>query len=64
VLFAGAALRVGGEMIGGYAPGWNVLVGLGGTLGAAGFIAFAIGVWRSSERLIQIAPRSGTVQAP
>jgi hypothetical protein len=63
VLFAGALLRVGGEMIGGYGPGWNVLVGAGGTLGAAGFVAFAVGVWRAREGLIQVAPRSGIGRA-
>ncbi len=61
VLFAAALLRVGGEMIGGYAPGWNILVGAGGTLGTAAFVAFAIGVWRAREGLIQVTPLRPTV---
>jgi hypothetical protein len=55
-LFAAALLRVGGQMVGGYAPGWNVLVGVGGTLGAAAFVVFAVGVWRAREGFIQMAP--------
>ncbi len=63
-LFVGALLRVGGEMLGGYAPGWNILVGAGGTIGAAAFTVFAIAVWRGREPLIQVAPRSGTIRIP
>jgi hypothetical protein len=49
-LFAGAALRVGGELVGGYAPGWGALVALGGLLAAAVFVHFAIGLWRATGR--------------
>jgi hypothetical protein len=48
ILFLAAALRVGGEMIGGYTPGWNLVVATGGTLGTAAFLAFAVGLWRST----------------
>jgi hypothetical protein len=47
-LFGAAALRVGGEMIGGYAPGWNLVVAAGGTLGTAVFIVFAVALGRST----------------
>jgi hypothetical protein len=50
-LLAAAALRVAGEMIGGYTPGWNLVVAAGGTLGTAAFVAFAIGLWGSMLRM-------------
>lgn len=49
-LFAGAALRVVFELYGGYAPGFGALVALGGTLTAAAFTVFAIGLWRTTGR--------------
>ena len=49
-LFAGAALRAAGELIGGYGPGWGVLVAIGGLLSAAIFVHFAIGLWRAPGR--------------
>jgi hypothetical protein len=48
-LFVGAALRAGGELVGGYGPGWGVLVALGGLLAAAVFVHFAIGLWRATS---------------
>ena len=47
-LLIGAALRSGAEFVGGYSPGWSVLVALGGTLAVVAFIAFAGGLWRST----------------
>ncbi|MGI9147993.1 MAG: hypothetical protein ACR2IK_15805 [Chloroflexota bacterium] len=47
-LLAGAALRFGAELAGGYAPGWGPLVALGGALGVLAFSVFAVGVWRAS----------------
>lgn len=49
-LFVGAAVRVGGELIGGYAPGWGALAALGGVVAAVVFVHFAIGLWRSTAR--------------
>ena len=46
----GAALRGGAELIGGYSPGWSVLVGLGGTLAVVAFTTFAFGLWRATRR--------------
>jgi hypothetical protein len=47
-LLAGAAIRFAAELVGGYAPGWGALVALGGTLGVAAFVVFAVGLWRAS----------------
>jgi hypothetical protein len=47
-LFAAAALRVVGELIGGYGPGWGAVAALGGLVAAAIFIHFAIGLWRAT----------------
>ena len=47
-LLIGAALRGGAELVGGYSPGWSSLEALGGTLAVVAFIAFAIGLWRST----------------
>ena len=44
----GAALRFVAELLGGYAPGWGVLVALGGTLGVIAFLVFAVGLWRAT----------------
>jgi hypothetical protein len=49
-LLAGAALRFVAELVGGYSPGWGALVALGGTLGVAAFVVFAVGLWRASGR--------------
>jgi len=49
-LLFGAALRGGAELVGGYSPGWSSLEALGGTLAVVAFIAFAIGLWRSTAR--------------
>jgi hypothetical protein len=49
-LLAGAALRGGAELVVGYAPGWGALVALGATLSVAGFVAFAVGLWRATGR--------------
>jgi len=48
-LLAGAALRGGAELAGGYAPGWSAAVALGGTLTAGAFVVFAVGLWRSTN---------------
>ena len=47
-LFVGAAVRGGAELIGGYSPGWSMLVGLGGAVAVIAFMAFAIGLWRAT----------------
>lgn len=47
LLFAGAALRAGGELLGGYAPGWGSVTALGGWLGTSVFTVFALWVLRS-----------------
>jgi hypothetical protein len=47
-LLVGAALRGGGGLIGGYGPGWNVLVALGGALAVIAFAVFAVGLWRAT----------------
>jgi hypothetical protein len=47
-LFAAAALRAPTELLGGYAPGWNVTVALGGVLAAGAFTVFAVGLWRAT----------------
>ena len=47
-LLIGAALRSGAELVGGYSPGWSVLVAVGGTLAVVAFTAFAVGLWRST----------------
>jgi hypothetical protein len=45
MLLLGTGLRAGAELVGGYAPGWSLLVALGAVLGAIGFVVFAVGVW-------------------
>ena len=45
LLLAGAALRVGGELAGGYGGIFGPITGLGGTLGVAGFVLFAATLW-------------------
>jgi hypothetical protein len=58
-LFVAAALRVGAELMGGYTPGWNLVVAAGGTLGMLAFLAFAIGLWRSTLSMTDaVQPRS------
>ncbi len=47
-LFAGAALRVVAELLGGYGPGWGAAAALGGALGVAAFTVFAVGVIRTT----------------
>jgi uncharacterized protein involved in response to NO len=49
-LLVGAALRGGAELLGGYAPGWSVLVALGGVLAVLAFVVFAFDLWRSTGR--------------
>ena len=48
-LLAGAALRGGAELIGGYAPGWGAAVALGGTLAVVVFVVFGVGLWRATS---------------
>ena len=55
LLFGGAALRVGGQLLGGYEPWVAPLVAAGGTLGTAGVVILAVGLWSSTNRL----PASG-----
>jgi hypothetical protein len=45
LLLAGAAIRVGGELAGGYAGLFGPLTGLGGVLGTLGFLLFAASLW-------------------
>ena len=47
LLFTGAALRAGGELLGGYAPGWGSATAVGGWLGTSVFTVFALWVLRS-----------------
>jgi hypothetical protein len=49
-LFFGAALRVIGELLGGYGAGWSLAVAVGGVLGTLGFATFALGVWTAPGR--------------
>lgn len=50
LLLVGAVLRVGGELVGGYADWAAPLLALGGTLGVLGFILFAATVWPTLGR--------------
>ena len=45
LLLAGAAVRVGGELAGGYVGLFGPLTGLGGVLGTLGFLLFAASLW-------------------
>jgi hypothetical protein len=54
-LLAGAAIRFVAELLGGYALGWGALVALGGTLGVAAFVVFAIGLWRATGQAPALA---------
>jgi hypothetical protein len=47
-LIVGAALRFVAELFGGYGAGWGALVALGGTLGVAAFVVFAVGLWQAT----------------
>ncbi len=47
-LFVGAAMRSGGELLGGYEGGWAMLLAAGATLSTAAFTVFAIGLWQVS----------------
>jgi hypothetical protein len=49
-LFVGALLRAGGELLGGYADGWGVAVGAGGTITTVAFLVFAVGLWQATSR--------------
>jgi hypothetical protein len=49
-MLSGAALRFGGEFLGGYTPGWGAVTAVGGTLGVAAFVVFAAGLWRATGR--------------
>ena len=49
-VLVGAVLRGGAELTGGYAPGWGGVVALGGTLGVAAFVVFAVGLWRTTSQ--------------
>jgi len=56
-LLLGAALRGAAELIGGYSPGWSLLVAVGGTLAVVAFTAFAFGLWRATGRTPLTASR-------
>jgi uncharacterized protein involved in response to NO len=45
LLAAGALLRVGGELTGGYGGYFGPITGVGGTLGVVGFLLFAASLW-------------------
>jgi hypothetical protein len=55
-LFAGAALRAPAELIGAYAPGWGVLIALGGALTTGAFLVFAFGLWRATSASVRRSP--------
>jgi hypothetical protein len=48
-LFVGAALRLGAELLGGYAPVFGPLVALGGSLAVVAFTVFAVGLLATSR---------------
>jgi len=50
MLLIGAAIRFVAELFGGYAEGWGALVALGGMLGVAAFVVFAVGLWQATVR--------------
>ena len=56
-LLLGAALRGAAELIGGYSPGWSLLVAVGGTLAVIAFTAFAFGLWRATGQTPMTASR-------
>jgi hypothetical protein len=56
-LLIGAMLRGGAELVGGYSPGWSILVALGGTLAVVAFTAFAVALWRSTGPTSVAAPQ-------
>jgi uncharacterized protein involved in response to NO len=56
-VLVGAVLRGGAELIGGYGPGWNVIVALGGALAVMAFLVFAVGLWRATGRTPVMTPR-------
>lgn len=45
LLLAGAALRVGGELLGGYGGFFGPVTGIGGVVATAGFLTFAASLW-------------------
>lgn len=45
LLLTGAALRVGGELLGGYGGFFGPITGLGGVIATAGFLTFAASLW-------------------
>ena len=49
-LFVGAALRSGGEMLGGYAGVWAMAVGTGALMSTGAFTVFAVGLWHASSQ--------------
>jgi uncharacterized protein involved in response to NO len=62
LLLAGALLRVGGELSGGYGGIYGPLTGLGGLLGAFGYLLFAATLWPALGRLPN--PDSAAAGAP
>jgi hypothetical protein len=63
-LLLGAALRGAAELIGGYSPGWSVLVGVGGTLAVIAFTMFAYGLWRATPAARRRTPAPGSFRSP
>jgi hypothetical protein len=55
MLLIGAAIRFVAELFGGYAEGWGALVALGGMLGVAAFVVFAVGLWQATVRVPAMA---------
>ena len=60
LLSAGALLRVGGELSGGYGGIFGPITGLGGTLGVAGFALFAASLWPALGHLPAAPAPSGS----
>jgi hypothetical protein len=51
-LLLGALLRAGGELIGGYAEGWDLVLALGGTVTTLAFVVFAVELWQTTARTV------------
>jgi hypothetical protein len=63
-LLLGAALRGVAELIGGYSPGWSVLVGVGGSVAVIAFTLFAFGLWRAAPTPRQRTPAPVSFRSP
>jgi hypothetical protein len=56
-LLIGAGMRFVAELFGGYGSGWGALVALGGSLGVATFVVFAVGLWQATGHTPALATR-------